>query len=144
MQFPSDYLLKDNQIFIKIDRSIQTRIPTAVGSAMATRVHFHDPVSFLIVRHVVPHGQCNIVNTIIHTAVFHVIPKSCIICSIFSLMAAEDMLCRIVINNGMSSSLAGNDKINATIMAPFIPIARPTGSSISANLTNSCCPEIVT
>lgn len=49
-------------------------IPVTVGIANASAVHFTLCVSFLIVMHVVPHGQCMSENSITHTAVTHVQP----------------------------------------------------------------------
>lgn len=47
------YAIKDENPFIRIQRAI----PTAVGSAKLSAVHFRLPVSFFIVRHVVAQGK---------------------------------------------------------------------------------------
>ena len=44
-------------------------IPMAVGIMNDKNVHFKLPVSFLIVRQVVPHGKCIKENSITHIAV---------------------------------------------------------------------------
>jgi len=52
----------------------QTDSPITVGRTNAAAVHFHEPVSFLIVRHVVAQGKCISENSMVHTAVSHVQP----------------------------------------------------------------------
>jgi len=54
--------------------SIQTAIPTAVGSTMASSVHRRLPVSRRMVRQVVPQGKCSRHRAIIHRAVSVVQP----------------------------------------------------------------------
>lgn len=54
--------------------SIQTAIPTAVGSTMASSVHRRLPVSRRMVRQVVPQGKCSSHRAIIHRAVSVVQP----------------------------------------------------------------------
>ena len=54
--------------------SIHSSAPQSVGSAAASAVHVQLPVSFFTERSVVEHGQCIIVKTITHAAVFSVQP----------------------------------------------------------------------
>ncbi len=49
-------------------------IPTIVGIMNERAVHFILPVSFFMVRHVVPHGKCIIEKIITHIAVLYVQP----------------------------------------------------------------------
>ena len=49
-------------------------IPINVGIIKAKAVHFKLPVSFLIVKHVVPHGKCIKENIITQIAVVAVQP----------------------------------------------------------------------
>ncbi len=49
-------------------------IPAVVGMVNARAVHFALWVSFLIVKHVVPQGQCKRENNITQTAVTQVQP----------------------------------------------------------------------
>ena len=48
--------------------------PVTVGMTIAAAVHFHEPVSFFMVRHDVEHGKWQSMNTITHSAVTHVQP----------------------------------------------------------------------
>jgi len=52
---------------------IQNMIPHKVGSIKLIKLHFHFPVSFLIVNNVVAHGKCNKVKiiTLIAVITFH-------------------------------------------------------------------------
>lgn len=54
--------------------SIHSSAPQSVGSAAASAVHVQLPVSFFTESSVVEHGQCIIVKTITHAAVFSVQP----------------------------------------------------------------------
>ena len=49
-------------------------MPVTVGTAKETSVHLRLWVSFFIVRHVVPHGQCISEKSITQTAVSQVQP----------------------------------------------------------------------
>ena len=54
----------------------QQAMPTTVGNANATAVHFLLWLSFLMVRQVVEQGQCIKQNSMVHTAVSQVHPLS--------------------------------------------------------------------
>ena len=62
-------------LIIKLN-SIQIIIPQTVGNNTEIVVHFQEPVSFFIVKHVVPHGKCINENIIVHIAVLIVHPFS--------------------------------------------------------------------
>ena len=61
---------------ITILNSIHIIIPHTVGNKIAPNVHFHDEVSFFIVKQVVEHGQCIKENIITDIAVAQVQPFS--------------------------------------------------------------------
>ena len=52
----------------------QSRSPVTVGIAIAASVHFHEPVSFFMVRQEVEQGKWQSMNTITHSAVTYVQP----------------------------------------------------------------------
>lgn len=49
-------------------------MPTTVGIMNERAAHFVLPVSFFIVKHVVPHGKCIIEKSTTHIAVLYVHP----------------------------------------------------------------------
>lgn len=57
-----------------IDTIKHIQNPQTVGTNIESRVHFSLPLSFLIVRQVVEHGQCIKENNITHIAVSDVQP----------------------------------------------------------------------
>lgn len=125
--------------------SAQRAAPIRVGSNTEITVHVQDLVSLCIVRHVVLHGQWNITKTNVHNAVT------------FDQDAASKSWPRVAVSTsgsipplsiitirGINNSLAGNDKMNASNITPFIPRKDPTGSSQPAQTVSRDLPASVT
>ena len=104
--------------------------PKAVGSKKEQIVHFKLRVSFLMVKHVVEHGQCSRQKTMVHKAVTHVQPlfkRSVYNCGLLSsIRLLVDIQVMIII--GTTISLAGNPRIKANKITPSSPIKCPKGS----------------
>lgn len=109
--------------------------PTTVGSSIAIIVHFILFVSFLIVRHVVPHGKWHNENIIVHSALQYVQPFS--MRSIFndemSRFVSFDSDIYAIIAIGITISFAGNPSIKASNITPSNPNNFANGSRVEDN-----------
>lgn len=101
-----------------------------VGNNIAINVHFILPVSFLIVKIVVPHGKCIRVKIIVHNAVIYVHPLSIN----RDLRDSKSRLCKEedaeydIIAMGITISLAGNPNIKENNITPSNPNSLANGS----------------
>lgn len=66
--------------------------PVTVGSTIASKVCFTEPVSFFMVRQVVEQGKWQSINMITHTVVTHVQPFAANISAIAPLPASVRVL----------------------------------------------------
>lgn len=112
----------------------QQTIPTAEGIIIASIIHFQLPVSFFIVKHVVPHGKWNREKIIVHIAVVSVQPLSTN--NIFNIAKSSistniPVSIYVIIIIGITISFAGNPKINAIRITPSNPINFANGSKKS-------------
>ena len=112
--------------------AIQSAAPHTVGIITERSVHFILPVSFFIVIRVVEQGQCISEKSITFTAVTGVQPlatnKLRVSARPVWSVSVPDAAYAIIIS-GITVSLAGKPKINATSITPSSPINLPIGSS---------------
>ena len=76
-RFSDDFHKKNERLFISVllrFTIIHEIIPREAGRRAASIVHFQLPVSFLMVRSVVEHGQCMREKSMVHSAVVIVHP----------------------------------------------------------------------